>query len=123
MKNILIIEDDIDIGNILQMILTKNGFAVTILNNASGIAALIKDNIFDLVCLDMLLSGKTSIDICRDIKNTASSAHIPVMMMSAHSDAKMICLQAGAHDFISKPFDLNDLLDKINKLLFKGPGI
>lgn len=119
MKNILVIEDDTDIGNILQMILTKNGFAVTILNNASGIATIIKDNIFDLVCMDMLLNGRNSIDICRDIKNTASSAHIPVMMMSAHSDAKGSCLQAGAHDFIAKPFDLNDLLDKIKKLLFK----
>ena len=119
MKNILVIEDDLDIGNILQMILTKNGYAVTILDNAAGIATTIKNNIFDLVCMDLLLNGRTSLEICRDIKNTPASAHIPVMMMSAHSDAKGSCLQAGAHDFIAKPFDLNDLLKKINKILFK----
>ena len=67
--------------------------------------------------MDMLLSGVNGTDICAELKENSSTSHIPVMMISAHPNAKEICLQAGADEFISKPFDMQDILSKISKLV------
>jgi DNA-binding response OmpR family regulator len=65
----------------------------------------------------MLLSGVNGTDLCAEFKKDSSIAHIPVIMISAHPNAKEICLQAGADEFISKPFDMQDILSKIDRLI------
>ena len=69
--------------------------------------------------MDMLLSGVNGTDLCVDLKKNPSTSRIPVIMISAHPNAKEICLEAGADEFISKPFDMNDILSKIDALLHK----
>jgi CheY-like chemotaxis protein len=54
----------------------------------------------------MLLSGRNGIDICEALKSNPAVAVIPLIMMSAHPDAKQICQAAGADDFIAKPFEV-----------------
>jgi DNA-binding response OmpR family regulator len=71
----------------------------------------------DIVIMDMLLAGTNGTDICAEFKKDTSISHIPLIMMSAHPDAKKICMAAGADDFISKPFEIDDLLFKISPLL------
>jgi DNA-binding response OmpR family regulator len=65
----------------------------------------------------MLLSGTNGIDICREMKQNPKTADLPVMMISAHPNAKEICMQAGADEFISKPFDMQEILSKIQYLV------
>ena len=66
----------------------------------------------DLIIMDMLLSGTHGTDICRRL-NRRETSTAPILMFSAHPNAKDACLAAGADDFISKPFEMNDLLNKI----------
>ena len=64
--------------------------------------------------MDMLLSGADGTEICKRLKQNEGTSSIPVLMFSAHPTAKESCLGAGADDFISKPFEMNDMMDKVN---------
>lgn len=114
---ILAIDDDPDIGNMLKMILEYKGYSVIVLENTEDLKAIILKQGINVIIMDMLLSGTNGTDICADLKKDISISHIPLIMMSAHPDAKKICIAAGADDFIPKPFDIDELLLKINLLI------
>ena len=114
---ILILEDDFDIGMMLKMILKFKGYDVNLFTNPYSIEEEISNQHYDLIFMDMLLSGRNGIDICEALKGNSAIASIPIIMMSAHPDARRICLSAGANDFIAKPFELRDLLLKLAKFL------
>ena len=97
----------------LKMMLMYKGYSVVLLEKADEVDATLNKQQIDLIFMDMLLSGINGTDICARIKGYSDFAAIPIIMMSAHPDAKRICLQAGANDFISKPFDTHDLLVKV----------
>lgn len=110
---ILVIDDDPDIGLMMKMMLMYKGYSVILLEKADEIEVTLGKQKIDLIFMDMLLSGINGTDVCVDIKSNSNYTGIPIIMMSAHPDAKKICLQAGADDFISKPFDTHDLLAKV----------
>ena len=116
-KKILVIDDDPDIGLMMKMMLVYKGYMVTLIDNAGQVEETLRKNNVDLIFMDMLLSGVNGVDVCTSIKGNSDYAGIPLIMMSAHPDAKKICLSAGADDFISKPFETGDLLSKMVKLL------
>ena len=70
--------------------------------------------------MDMLLSGADGTDICRRLKHDMKTSSIPILMFSAHPTAKETCLAAGADDFISKPFEMNDMISKVDFFLEKN---
>jgi DNA-binding response OmpR family regulator len=113
LTNILIIEDEPDIGCIVKMALEFNGYSVLLLKNAADCIEYIKSNNINLIIMDLLISGVYGVDVCKLSKADTSLSFIPVMMMSAHPDAKQICIEAGADDFIAKPFDISELLAKV----------
>lgn len=117
---ILVIDDDPDIGIMVKMMLEYKGYTVTVLESPEHVKKLLRSGSIDVVIMDMFLSGFNGIDVCTSIKKDAAIAHIPLIMMSAHPDAKKICIAAGADDFVSKPFDLSDLLLKINHFMNQG---
>ena len=114
---ILVIDDDPDIGIMIKMMLEYKGYTVSVATRAELVDEMIDNDQFDLVIMDMLLSGTNGIDICRDMKQNPKTAELPVMMISAHPNAKEICMQAGADEFISKPFDMQEILSKIQYLV------
>jgi DNA-binding response OmpR family regulator len=65
----------------------------------------------------MLAGGVNGIDICARLKKDNTTAHVPVLMISGLTDAEKICMEACADDFISKPFEMNILLSKVNSLI------
>lgn len=115
--NILVVDDDPDISMMLKLMLEFKGYAVNTAERAEETHALLKDNKIDLVIMDMLLSGVNGTDICADIKKNEATRSVPVMMISAHPNARELCLEAGADDFISKPFDMQEILAKISQLI------
>ena len=117
--NILVIDDDQDIGRMLRMLLEFKGFIVTIAENKTKAEEILQNALTDIMIMDMLLSGENGINVCTDFKSNAEVKHIPILMMSAHPDAKKICLDAGANDFISKPFEMQDMLLKIDQLIIQ----
>ena len=115
---ILVIDDDPDIGIMIKMILEYSGYSVLVSDRADQAEELIRNNHVDLLIMDMLLSGTNGTDICRRLKEKNSTTNkLPIIMISAHPNAKEICLEAGADDFIAKPFDMDDILSKISQLV------
>lgn len=114
---ILILDDDFDIGMMMKMMLKFKGYDVSVFTNPYSIEEEINNHHYDLIFMDMLLSGRNGIDICEALKKNPAMASIPLIMMSAHPDARQICLNAGANDFIAKPFELKEVLSKLNGVL------
>jgi DNA-binding response OmpR family regulator len=114
---ILVVDDDPDIGVMLKMMLEYKGYTPVVAERAEeAMDALNADNI-TLIIMDMLLSGVNGTDICANLKNDPERKNIPVIMISAHPNAKEICMNAGADDFIAKPFDMRDMLTRIGGLI------
>ncbi len=118
-QTILVVEDDPDIGMMLKMMLEYKGYAVTVSERAEQANDVLHNKEVDLIIMDMLLSGANGIDICAQLKKDSATAHLPVIMISAHPNAREICLGAGADDFIEKPFEMDGLLNKVNSLISK----
>ena len=114
---ILVVDDDPDISMMLKLMLEYKGYSVTILDKAQDTVKTLQEDTISMVIIDMLLSGVSGTDICKEIRKDYKTAGFPILMISAHPNAKEICLEAGADDFISKPFDMHDILFKIGNLV------
>lgn len=113
MSKILVIDDDTDILSVMEILLTMKGFEVEV--TAKGDNAFPKIETFkpDLILLDVLISGHDGRTICRKIKANKDTRHIPIIMFSAHPGAAATIAEYGADDFIAKPFDVTNLLQKV----------
>ena len=114
---ILVLDDDPDICIMIKMVLDYYGYDAMDAENEENATRIISSNHVDLLIMDMLLSGVDGTDICRRLKQDKETSSIPILMFSAHPTAKETCLAAGADDFISKPFEMNDMMDRINFFL------
>jgi len=116
-KRILVVDDDPDIGAMLKMMLEFKGYRALVIERGEKINILINKDPVDLIILDMLLSGVNGTDICSNLKKDSTTSNIPVIMISAHPNARELCEVAGADSFIAKPFDMHDMLSRITELL------
>ncbi len=115
-QTILIVDDDEGIVEVVRIVLEGEGYHVRVSMNGDFISSLAED-LPDLILLDVLISGVNGRDICRAIKNDAKTRSVPVIILSAHSDARKIAQTSGADDFLEKPFDVDVLIDVIAKHL------
>ena len=118
----MLVDDDHDLRTMIRLMLEYKGFEVISPEKIGRIKDIPGAGIVDLIIMDMLLSGLNGLDICADLKNDNETKHIPVIMISAHPNAREACLNAGADDFISKPFDMQDMVKKINHHVIKIRG-
>ncbi|MGN6638134.1 MAG: response regulator [Mucilaginibacter sp.] len=116
-KKILIIEDDEDILQVLETVLIHNDFTVSGLERTDDIFKSIEQYKPDLVLTDYLLSGTNGGKICQQIKSNKETCHIPVVLISAYPELAVSLGNFGFDAFITKPFDINHLVNKINELL------
>lgn len=117
MAKILVIDDDPDILSVLEMLLSMKGYEVEVIDKGEHSLPKIKSFKPDLILLDVLISGHDGRVICKEVKSKEDTRHIPVIMLSAHPGASASFEEYGADGFISKPFDVNSLLNKINEQL------
>ncbi len=116
--HILIIEDNEDIMNMLTAMLQMKGYKVSTKLDHFDIESSIKELDPGLILMDMLLSGFDGREICKLLKaHHDGLAKIPVIMISAHPNAKKECLEAGADYFLEKPFDMDVFFKVIEKAL------
>lgn len=120
MAKILIVDDDQTIGFMLKDILEFSGHDVTVSQQPRKTKENIVQNDIELILLDKLISGVDGTDVCKKLKSDDEVAHIPVIMMSALHNVDEICKAAGAQDFLSKPFDMETLLEKIDSIMKDG---
>jgi DNA-binding response OmpR family regulator len=113
MKRILIIEDDISISELQKDYLEMSGYEVACVFDGNSGLECIKNEIFDLIILDLMLPQKHGFEILREISD---SKQIPVLIVSAKSDEtfKIKGLNLGADDYITKPFGMGELVARVN---------
>jgi CheY-like chemotaxis protein len=114
-KKIMIADDDPGIVDAIEMLLEFEGYEVTSTVDGSTVLDM-KENLPDLLLLDIWMSGEDGRDICKKLKQEPLTKNIPVIMVSASRDIKESAMEAGADDFLAKPFEMNDLLKKIEDL-------
>lgn len=119
MAKIYVVDDDALIGTMVKHILELKNHEVLVSRNSERIAERILENNIDLVLLDRFLFEVDGLDVCFSLKNNASTASIPVIIMSALSGIQKECKNAGATDFIGKPFNIESLFLKTELALNK----
>ena len=118
---VLIVEDDKNIAELLQMYLEKEGYAVTIANDGGQGLAKFRAIRPDLVLLDVMMPVMDGWTVCRNIRAESTT---PVIMLTAKSetDDKVTGLKNGADDYITKPFEMKEVLARIEAVLRRSAG-
>lgn len=117
--NILVIEDDVNMGEALLTVLRQEGFSVTVaLSGSDGLQKVANGEQYDLVLLDVMLPGLDGWAVLSRLRASPATAHLPIIMLTAlggeHSEIEL--LAAGADDYIKKPFSFENLIAHINAL-------
>lgn len=122
LTRILIVEDDNDINNMLKDLLTSEGYEVSCAFSGTEALLLLKNVIFDLILLDLMLPGMTGEDVLKHIRIENKT---PVIVVSARDDkeSKVNLLKSGADDYITKPFDTDELLARIEAILRRNSSV
>ncbi len=115
-KKILIADDDPAILEVLTIFLEDVGYEVDTTYDGHTLQAF-EHGYPDVLLLDIWMSGVNGRDLCRILKSQEETRNIPILLISANRDMERIARDAGADDFIAKPFDLDKLLRKIERLL------
>lgn len=108
----MIADDDAGIVDSLSMMLEFEGYLVTSTLNGATLLQL-NGNLPDLLLLDIWMSGVDGRDICRQLKQQPHTSKMPILMISASKDIQGSALAAGADDFLAKPFEMDELLQKV----------
>lgn len=120
---ILVVEDDEDIRHFLQLTLRRDGYGVLLAENATEAKKIIREHqTVRLLILDMLLADENGLDISLEIKENPDTAHIPILMISAHPQLPSLVEKGKIDDYLEKPFNLKDLEYKVQQLLSQSPG-
>lgn len=114
MKKIFIVEDDNGIRELLEILLQTYNYDVETFGTVKSFKTGTPGKIPDLFLLDIMLPDGNGLQLCRELKNNEETGDVPVVLMSAHADINRL---EGANDFIPKPFDVEELLDRIEKQL------
>jgi len=117
MSKILVVDDDIDILSVMEILLSMKGFDVEVTSKGENTFPKINSFKPDLILLDVLISGYDGRAICKQLKSNPATSHIPIIMFSAHPGAASSIADYGADDFIAKPFDVSNLMKKVNAQL------
>ena len=116
-KRLLIIDNDDDVLEIMQEVFIYEGFEVKILQSAENIFKEIAAYKPDIVMLDYILDGINGGEICHQIKSNSDTSNLPVIIVSAYPRVLNSLGNYGCDSFIAKPFDINDLVAQVNRLL------
>lgn len=117
--HVMVIEDEIDISRLVKDYLEKEGYRVTLLaDGAQGMAEVLKVKP-DLLLLDLMLPGMDGLEICKKVRSRPEVSHLPILMLTAKGEEtdKIIGLELGADDYLTKPFSPKELVARVKALL------
>lgn len=116
-KKILICDDDRDILEMLEIILEDSGLDIFTEPDSTILVERIEENMPDLLLMDLWMPVITGDEILKTLRSNDGIKNLPVIIMSAAQDGKLIATEAGADDYISKPFDIDVLIAKVKALI------
>lgn len=113
------VEDDKNIQDLIRYTLESNGYEVTTFDDANGVVESIMTNEVDLLLLDIMLPGEDGISIMKKIRENPDICDVPIILLTAKSSEvdKVVGLDQGADDYITKPFSVLELLSRIKAIL------
>ncbi len=116
MKKILVVDDEPAIRDLVQMVLTREGYRVTVAPDGQTALELLRSHKPDLIVLDLMLPDMSGHEVCKKI---TEQSQVPIIMLTAKHEVvdKVLGLEFGADDYITKPFDARELLARIKALL------
>jgi two-component system response regulator RegX3 len=119
MTRILIIEDEVSFSEALSFLLEKEGFETRVAETGKQGIAAFNENQYDLVLLDLMIPEISGIDVCRTIR---TSSNIPIIMLTAKDSEvdKVVGLELGADDYVTKPYSARELVARIKAVLRRG---
>ena len=122
--HILVVDDDPDLRELLVQYLEKNAFAVTAVKGGREMRQALADKAIDLIVLDLMLPHEDGLKLCRDLRATDASSP-PILMLTARSDEadRILGLEMGADDYLSKPFASRELLARIKAILRRARAL
>lgn len=118
-KKILIVDDEEHILELLKFNLEKNGFEVFSSDNGEDCIVLIEQHNVDLLVLDLMLPGMDGIDVCKEIRKMDRFQSLPIIMLTAKGEEtdRILGLELGADDYITKPFSVRELIARVKAVL------
>ena len=119
MTKILIIEDEASFSEALSFLLQKEGYSINIADNGKDGLEQFKSQDFDLVLLDLMIPEMSGIEVCRAIRSTSQ---VPIIMLTAKDSEidKVVGLELGADDYVTKPYSSRELVARIKAVLRRG---
>lgn len=121
-EKILIVEDEKDIVKMLEYNLKKEGYATFSTRNGEAAIEIAKKEHPDLILLDLMLPGLDGLEVCKAVKGESKTVTIPIIMLTAKSQEadKVVGLELGADDYVTKPFSPRELIARIKAVLRRG---
>lgn len=114
---ILVVEDEIEVANAVKAELDYEGYEVSMVHDGLTALTTARQSEFDLILLDWMLPGLTGVEICRRLRQTANS--VPIIFLTAQNEIRdrVNGLDAGANDYLTKPFSIDELLARVRSTL------
>jgi two-component system phosphate regulon response regulator PhoB len=118
-NRILIVEDEPDLAQVLEYNLSKAGFETVATPHGRRGLELVRKGSADLVLLDVMLPDISGTEVCREIKHDPSTAHIPVILLTARGEEidRVVGFELGADDYVVKPFSVRELILRVHAIL------
>ena len=118
-EKILVVDDEEHIAELISYNLASNGYKVIIANNGNDAVKLAVEEKPNLILLDLMIPGKDGYDVCKEIRSNNKIRNTPIIMLTAKSEEldKILGLELGADDYITKPFSVRELLARVKAVL------
>ncbi len=118
-SRILVVEDDHDIAHLLELTFANEGYRVAVASNGRDALDMTRSQIPDLIILDIMLPGMDGYEVCSRLRETTRTSHIPIIFLTQKGelDDKIAGLELGADDYVTKPFNLPELILRVKNAI------
>ncbi|MBI3666128.1 MAG: response regulator, partial [Acidobacteria bacterium] len=118
-RTVYVVEDDLDIASLVKLILEENGFGVQVFPAGSGVVAAAEKHPPALFILDIMLPDSDGLDLCRAIRRSQKLAGAPIIFLTAKAEEtdRVVGLELGADDYVTKPFSPRELVARVRAVL------
>jgi DNA-binding response OmpR family regulator len=125
MQRILVVDDEVDVLELVTYNLRRAGYEVSLATNGLDAIDLARSQRPDLIILDLMLPEVHGFDVCDVLRKDPTTANIPIIMLTAWASdsARVLGLEVGADDYITKPFSPRELVLRVNKLVHRGDAL
>ena len=122
MTAILVADDDTDIRDLVTFKLEQAGFRVTAVDNGLAALTAARDELPDLMVLDVMMPGMSGIDVCQELRRDSATATLPIILLTARAQEGdvEVGFGVGADDYIVKPFSPRELLNRVEAVLARS---